>query len=72
MSRIDGAILIAGAFVFYALLIKHIREGKLRRTIEDVAETAILRHKVYASHLITLILGLLGVVAGAKLVVAVR
>lgn len=69
LSRVDGAILITGAFIFYMLLIKHIREGKLRRALEDVAEATFLRHKVYVSHLNSFILGLAGLVIGAKLVV---
>lgn len=69
LSRIDGVILVTIAFVFYTLLIKHIREGKLRRTLEDIAEAALYRHKVYASYIFTLILGLIGIVVGAKLTV---
>lgn len=69
LSRADGVILVTIAFVFYTLLIKHIREGKLRRTLEDVAEAAFYRHKVYASYIFTLILGLIGIVVGAKLTV---
>lgn len=69
LSRLDGIILIAISALFYLILIHRVREGKFRRMIEDIGETVIQREKRYLFHVLAIVLGLAGLILGAKLAI---
>lgn len=69
LGRLDGIILIAISALFYLILIKRVREGKFRRMIEDIGETVIQREKRYLFHALAIVLGLAGLILGAKLII---
>ncbi|MFH1713253.1 MAG: calcium/sodium antiporter [Candidatus Jacksonbacteria bacterium] len=68
-SRLDGIILIAISVLFHLILIKRVREGKFRRMIEDIGEAVIQKEKKYLFYVLAIVLGLIGLILGAKLVI---
>ncbi|MEK9165725.1 MAG: calcium/sodium antiporter [Patescibacteria group bacterium] len=69
LDRLDGIILIAISALFHLVLIKRVREGKFRRMIEDIGETVIQKEKRYLFHVLAIVLGLAGLILGAKLAI---
>lgn len=70
LSRIDGIILILSFLIFNFITIKNLRESRLRRLLEDVAEAAVRsKNKRYAKYILILIASLIGLILGARLTV---
>lgn len=70
ISRLDGITLLTIVALFYALLIKKVREGKLRQMIQEAADTALKIARPRARPLfLYIIIGLAGVIIGAYLTV---
>lgn len=71
LSRADGLILILSFLIFNFITIKNIRESRLRRMLEDVAEAAVRsKNKRYAKYILILAASLIGLILGARLTVS--
>lgn len=68
-GRLDGIILIAISVLFHLVVIHRVREGKFRRIIEDIGEAVIQKEKRYLFYVLAIVLGLAGLILGAKLVI---